>query len=48
MTDIDPSGGYVALAINDANMVVGFASHESIGVAHAFVYADHIMKEIVK
>jgi len=47
ITEIGSFGGYsAALAINNGNVIVGFASYQEAGVAHAFVYSDHVMKDI--
>lgn len=46
ITDIGSFGGYSAtMAINDVGVIVGFASDQSNGVAHAFVYTDGVMTE---
>jgi probable HAF family extracellular repeat protein len=45
--DIGSFGGYsVATAINDAGVIVGFASDLYNGVAHAFVFANGAMTDI--
>jgi probable HAF family extracellular repeat protein len=47
ITDIGSFGGYsAALAINGADLIVGFSSAEINGVAHAFVYTDGVMTDI--
>jgi probable HAF family extracellular repeat protein len=48
ITDIGSFGGYsAALAINNDNVIVGFASYQEAGVAHAFIYSNHVMNDIV-
>jgi probable HAF family extracellular repeat protein len=45
--DIGSFGGYSeASAINDAGVIVGFASDQFNGVAHAFMYADGAITDI--
>jgi probable HAF family extracellular repeat protein len=47
MKDIGTFGGYSsASAINDAGMIVGFASDLYYGRTHAFVYANGLMTDI--
>ena len=47
ISDIDTFGVYsAALAVNDEGVIVGFASDQYNGVAHAFVYINGVMTDI--
>ena len=47
ITDIGSFGGYsAAVAMNDEGVIVGFASDQVSGVAHAFVYTNGVMTNI--